>query len=211
MCGRYIRKILQEDIIKHFDLVDGRDYFDIHGYQMSAEVFPGEDILVINSDREFEDRFWTVIEKDNQGNLRRVINAKAENVLNADMFRDHFKTGRCLVPASGFYEWDASKQRYEFTFDDEIIAFGGIARPSDIKGETRNCSVVITVPANDVVRPIHPKDRMPLIVRKHDYERWLDPATPLNEVRQMMRPWPSSETHAQNAAEPQEKTQGSLF
>lgn len=43
MCGRYIRKLLSEDAIRHFDLEDGIDYFDIHGYKTdAAEVFPGE-------------------------------------------------------------------------------------------------------------------------------------------------------------------------
>lgn len=80
MCGRYLRKILREDIIKHFNIIDGLDYFDIHGYKMSAECFPGEPMFVLNSQNRPEDIWWTIEDKDNRGQWRRAINAKAETV-----------------------------------------------------------------------------------------------------------------------------------
>lgn len=213
MCGRYLRKILQEDVIKHFNIIDGRDYFDIHGYKMSAECFPGEPMFVLNNQNRPEDIWWTIEANDNRGQWRRAINAKAETVTKVNMFKDAFFTDRVLVPASGFFEWDANKKRHEFTFDEPIFAMGGLARDCVIKGETKRCGVIITTEANDVVRPIHTKGRMPVVIHKHDYAKWLDPDTSFTDLRRIMAPLPAAETHVREAEEPQpaEKAQGSLF
>lgn len=196
MCGRYVRDISKEDAIKYFDIVDGRDYFDIHGYKTSPEVFPGEWIFAIKNGNRPEDIWWTIEDKDNSGMMRRTINAKAETVSRVAMFKEAFFTDRVLIPATGFFEWDVNKQKHEFTFDEPIFAFGGIARDCEIKGETKRCGVILTTGANDVVRPIHVKGRMPVVIHKYDYQRWLNPDTPFAELRQMMQPLPNEETHA---------------
>jgi putative SOS response-associated peptidase YedK len=202
MCGRYVLKALKEDIIRHFDLVDGLDYFDIHGYKMRDEVFPGEWITAINNDNRPEDIWWTIESKDNSGVPRRAINAKAETVTKVHMFADAFRRDRVLIPATGFFEWDGAKQRHEFTFDEPLFAFGGIARDCEIKGETKRCGVIMTTDANDVVRPIHVKGRMPVVIHKHDYKAWLDSQTPFNDLRRLMRPVSGDETHVEKADEP---------
>jgi putative SOS response-associated peptidase YedK len=213
MCGRYILKALRDDVIKHFNLIDGLDYFDIHGYKMREEVFPGEWITAINNSNRPEDIWWTIEDKDNNGVPRRAINAKAETITNVRMFSDAFRTDRVLVPATGFYEWDTGKCRHEFTFDEPLFAFGGIARECDMKGERKRCGVIVTTDANDIVRPIHAKGRMPVIIHKYDYKRWLDPKTPFEELRRMMQPVTNEETHVRPAEEqkPLENAQGTLF
>jgi putative SOS response-associated peptidase YedK len=200
MCGRYVRKIDKEDAIRHFELIDGLDYFDIHGYKASPEVFPGTYIFAIDGRNRPEDVWWTIEDRDQKGIMRKTINAKAENVLWARMFKSAFLTDRVLIPATSFYEWDDDKTRWEFTFDEPIFAFGGIARDCEIKGEVRRCGVILTTTANDVVRPIHTKDRMPVVIRKQDYQKWLDPDTPIAELKRLMRPLGDSETNASVAA-----------
>ena len=213
MCGRYVLKALKQDIIKHFNLIDGLDYFDIHGYKLRDEVFPGEWITTINNENRPEDIWWTIEDKDNAGVPRRAINAKAETVTKVNMFANAFRSDRVLIPATSFFEWDAKKQRHEFTFDEPIFAFGGLAREGDIKGETTRCGVIITTDANDVVRPIHLKGRMPVVIHRYDYGRWLDPNTSFKELMNLMRPVASDETHVKLADEqcPADSAQGSLF
>jgi putative SOS response-associated peptidase YedK len=80
------------------------------------------------------------------------------------------------------------KQKYLFTFDEPIFAFAGIARDCQIKDEIKRCGVILTTEANDVVRPIHVKNRMPVVLHKYDYKRWLNPNTSFEELRQMMLP-----------------------
>lgn len=206
-------KALKDDIIKHFNLVDGLDYFDIHGYKMRPEVFPGEWITAINNDNRPQDIWWTIEDKDNAGSPRRAINAKAETLTKVHMFADAFRTDRVLIPATSFFEWDAKKQRHEFTFDEQLFAFGGIARDCEIKAETKRCGVIITTDANDVVRPIHAKGRMPVVIHRYDYAKWLDPNTPMRELFRLMQPVGNDETHVEAVADPaaEEKAQGSLF
>ena len=215
MCGRYVLKALPADIIKHFRLVDGLDYFDIHGYKMRDEVFPGEWITAINNNNRPENIWWTIEDKDNAGVPRRSINAKAETITKVQMFAEAFKTDRVLIPATGFFEWDGKKCRQLFTFDEPLFAFGGLARDCEIKGETRRCGVVMTTDANDVVRPIHVKGRMPVVIHRYDYERWLNPETSFNDLRHLMQPLENDETHVEKAEEPpkpvEEGAQGSLF
>src|SRR5687767_13029727 len=213
MCGRYVLKALKDDIIKHFNLVDGLDYFDIHGYKMRDEVFPGEWITAINNENRPEDIWWTIEGKDNSGVPRRAINAKAETVTKVNMFADAFRTDRVLIPATGFFEWDRAKSRHLFTFDEPLFAFGGIARDCEIKGEQRRCGVIMTTDANDVVRPIHEKGRMPVVIHKHDYGRWLDNETSFEELRRMVIPPANDETHVEEAdeLESEDAVQGRLF
>lgn len=213
MCGRYVLKALKEDLIKHFNLVDGLDYFDIHGYKMRDEVFPGEWITAINNEKQPEDIWWTIEDKDNAGVERRAINAKAETVTKVHMFADAFKKDRVLIPATGFFEWDAGKCRHVFTFDEPLFAFAGIARDCEIKGETRRCGVIMTTEANDVVRPIHTKARMPVVIHKYDYSKWLNPETGSIELYRLMKPVANDETHVEEAVESSkvDEAQGSLF
>lgn len=199
MCGRYKLSAIHKDVQKHFDLIDGK--FD---HEPNDEIFPGEDILAVTRDRRAEKIFWTIDDFDNAGNRRKVINAKSETITRVNMFKDAFREGRVLIPATGFYEWkDLSerkkKEKYEFEFDEPLFAFAGISRECEIKGEPRNCGVILTTEANDVVRPIHTKHRMPVILHKYDYEKWLDPETPFAELRRIMQPVPNEELRAKPA------------
>jgi putative SOS response-associated peptidase YedK len=211
MCGRYVRDAHREDVVRHFELVDGLDYFDIHGYKANKEVFPGEEIFAINNEHRPENVWWTIEDKDHSGVWRRTINAKCETILWVPMFKDAFLHDRILVPATGFFEWDGRKQRYEFTTDEPLFAFGGIARECVIKGELKRCAVILTTCGNEVVRPIHTKDRMPVIIHKRDYQRWLDPDTSVEELQRLMQPLADDELHARPADEQCDPMQAELF
>jgi len=195
MCGRYKQNAAHADVVKHFQLIDAR--FEI---KPRNEIFPGTDILAVDLDHRPEMIHWTIEDCDNRGVTRKVINAKSETVQLVKMFRDAFRESRVLIPATGFYEWkelaDKRKEKYEFEFDEPLFAFAGISRPCQIKGEERACGVIITTEANDVVRPIHAKNRMPVILHKYDYEKWLDPKTSPEDLERIMRPIPNEEIMA---------------
>ena len=203
MCGRYKLSAVHKDVQKHFNLIDAG--FEI---QPREEIFPGTDILAVDRDHRPEMIHWTIEDRDNKGTLRKVINAKSETVSFVQMFKEAFKNGRVLIPATGFYEWkelgDKSKEKYEFEFDEPLFAFAGIARECEIKGKPRECGVILTTEANDVVRPIHIKNRMPVILHKYDYEKWLDPDTPMEELKRIMQPVPNEEIAAK-PAKPEKK------
>jgi len=114
----------------------------------------------------------------------RLINARAETLRDKPSFRSAYKTRRCLVPASGFYEWkklDVSpgkrsrKQPYYIhAGDGRLIAFAGLWEHwRDAGGQPVETFTIITTAPNDLVRPLH--NRMPAILNPDHYTDWLDP------------------------------------
>jgi len=122
----------------------------------------------------------------------RMINARCETLAEKPAFRHAFKRRRCLIPANGFYEWKKldpdEKIRFGYpsngaikqpvnikTADKQPFAFAGLWEHwENSKGtgsEIDSCTI-ITTNANDLLKPIH--DRMPVIVKPDNYDRWLD-------------------------------------
>jgi len=108
-----------------------------------------------------------------------TINARAETLASKPTFRNSFKRRRCLVPADGFYEWQATGGKHKQPFvirpvDGKPLAFAGLwDRWSGPDGDLESMTIVTTA-ANDLVRPLH--ERMPVILPPEHYALWLDPA-----------------------------------
>lgn len=131
-----------------------------------------------------------------------TFNARAETVAEKPMFRDSFKKRRCLIPASGYYEWHDTpegKQPYYFTRrDGQVMTIAGIqdAWNDPQSGERiRSCSMIITEP-NKFVAEVH--DRMPVILEAKDFEQWEkgdaeDAANLMKPAREnVLQKWPVS-------------------
>lgn len=200
MCGRYKLTTDRKNLKLHFPWLDEGDYFDIHGPIERGEVFPGEFIPVINNQYRLEDDWWTIRDRSWDGKIVSAINARAETIDKVPMFRDAFRSDRVLIPANALYEWqtqpDGSKKRFEIWFDDEIFAFAGVARECEIKGEPTRCTVIITTTPNEIFKEIHnSKQRQAVVVRTEDHERWLDPRSRPDELKELLKPLPDSATH----------------
>lgn len=108
-----------------------------------------------------------------------MINARAETITEKPSFKEAFKKRRCIIPASGFYEWQArgkaGKQPYYFYFTEKpVFGFAGLYEEWLDKqtGELLEICTIITTEANDVLKPVH--HRMPVILKAEDYGMWLD-------------------------------------
>ncbi|WP_367280825.1 SOS response-associated peptidase [uncultured Chloroflexus sp.] len=118
----------------------------------------------------------------------RMINARSETALDKPAFRTAFRRRRCLLPASGFYEWQttpAGKQPYYFSpVDDEMIAFAGLWEQWQAPDGTliESCTILTTA-ANEVVAPIH--DRMPVMLPSDLAALWLDPAADVARLHEL--------------------------
>src|SRR5262245_21616149 len=101
----------------------------------------------------------------------RMNNARAETVAEKPAFRDAFRSRRCLIPASGFYEWKSEfglrQPYYVHPSEGELFAFAGLWEQWR---DLQTCTV-ITVDANAKMAEVH--DRMPAIVARADYDAWL--------------------------------------
>lgn len=116
----------------------------------------------------------------------RCINARAETLTSTPAFRLAYQQRRCLVPVNAFYEWSGErghKIKWRIALKDEpLFALAGLWewwRPPGAERGTETYTIV-TTRASDLLEPIH--DRMPVVVRERDYDRWLnadDPALDL--------------------------------
>jgi putative SOS response-associated peptidase YedK len=105
-----------------------------------------------------------------------TFNARTETVAQKPIFRSAFKNSRCLIPASGYYEWQTTpegKQPFYFTRrDDQVMTIAGLwsGWVENTSGETvKSCTMLITAP-NKFVADVH--DRMPVILEPKNFERW---------------------------------------
>ena len=185
MCGRFLLTSLPDEFSALYDLPVGREGLP---WSPRYNIAPSQPVLIVRLDatgaRELALARWGLIPSSarDTGSAYHTINARAETVATKPTFREAFRQRRCLVPADGFYEWQASLHGRSKTpycvrrADGRPFAFAGLWdrwRAPDGK-VIESCSIITTA-ANEVVHPIH--DRMPVILTDEQFARWLDPAT----------------------------------
>lgn len=120
----------------------------------------------------------------------RMINARGETVHEKPAFRKAFRERRCLVLADGYYEWrndPAGKTPFWITRrDGRPMSFAGIWERWK-KGQTpiESCAI-ITTDANALTAEVH--DRMPVIIEPEDRSLWLNPDSPEERLRPLLKP-----------------------
>jgi len=200
MCGRYALVVVGDGSLqRRFSLEELLDTPASRYNVAPTQTLP---VIVRQSPNHMEMMRWGLIPswaKDaNIGS--RMINARAETVAEKPAYRGPLRSQRCLVPASGFYEWKrdgTSKQPYFIHVKDEpLVAFAGLYdRWRDPNGQTVHSYTIITTTANAVAAPVH--DRMPVILQREDEETWLDPdVTEPGHLLSLLRPYPSHEMEA---------------
>ena len=97
-----------------------------------------------------------------------IINARAETVLEKTMFSESAQARHCVIPSTGFYEWDGDKRKFLFTMPDAPALY--MAGIFDVRGGVP-CYCILTTAANDSMREVH--DRMPLVLEREQVEPWL--------------------------------------
>ena len=108
-----------------------------------------------------------------------TFNARVESVAEKPMFRDAFKKRRCIIPASGFFEWTGERSDrvpHLFTAADgpPVLAFAGLWdhwRDPESGDDVLSATIIVSG-ASDWMAPFH--DRMPVLLATADFEAWLD-------------------------------------
>jgi len=161
-------------------------------------IAPSQDILAIQTAPETGRPEWALLcwglvpfwSKESK-TKHLLINARAEGIEAKPSFRGPVRHRRCIVPASGFYEWSregSGKQPYFVRpAEDEVFALAGIWDHWEGKqGEVIESVAIITTSANELMQPIH--DRMPVILEEEDVAEWIAPATKLEKALAMLKP-----------------------
>ena len=181
MCGRYVLKRQDlEALLQQLGVKDPREFVSRYNIAPST-IIPSVRFSPTTGQREATGLQWGLVprwSKDSRDGAR-LANARSEGIGDKPAFRDAVRKRRCVVPASGFYEWQTIgrlKQPWYFELTDgSPFVFASIWeswRSAD--GVALETCALITTSPNDVVRPLH--DRMPVILRGRAVDAWLDPA-----------------------------------
>jgi len=195
MCGRYRLTAAERYIAQHFDI----DEDEVH-WTPRYNIAPTQNVGVVRqtnrSGRTFKAMRWGLIPywaKD-ASIANHTINAMSESAADKPAFREALQRRRCLIPADGFYEWKKlsprQKQPYGLSMvDDSLFAFAGLwDKWRSPHGDVFQTCTILTTSANSLLRDIH--HRMPVILRREDFDLWLDPAiTDSSRVAQLMKPF----------------------
>ncbi len=183
MCGRYTLAMGHEALARAFLAEFGEELKS--SWQARYNIAPGSGIVAIVEDRDRKGRraeilHWGLVPSwaDDPNIGYKLINARAETVATKPSFRNPFRYRRCLVPASGFYEWDRhrkpSQPWYFYPGESPFMAFAGVWEHWQHADGSEILSVaVLTTGADAIMAPIH--HRMPVILPEAAWADWLDP------------------------------------
>lgn len=171
MCGRFVIGGDFQDKLNELIAAEGIIYSGLPYQESGQDVFPSESSLVIHTgDRKLlaGEMLWGFSNPYRKG---LIINARAETVREKNLFADSIMNRRCLIPASGFYEWDPYKARFRFSHpDDELLLLAGIYHEEH--GAPAPHYTILTTQANESMIPVH--DRMPVIISRDEIHPWLN-------------------------------------
>jgi putative SOS response-associated peptidase YedK len=179
MCGRYNLITDAQSLIDYFEIEE--TLFDLSDWRPRYNIAPGQDVPIIRdagNGRELAQARWGLVPHWSREEKPKysTINARAETVADKPTYREPFKRRRCLIPATGFYEWrqaDGAKTPHHIRLPDGApFAFAGLWDHWDkAPPGFDSCSIIVT-DANAVMRPIH--ERMPVILNPAQYNTWLN-------------------------------------
>lgn len=197
MCGRYCLDENPQALVQRFALAA------VPRYQPRWNIAPGTLVLAIHAGdagRVGEAMTWGLAPRwaRRAGRLPQPINARAETLAQRPMFRAALHRHRCILPASGFYEWQTlpsvggarprKQPWYVHPSGLGVFALAGLFEPGEA-GEPASCCIV-TTDANPAMAPIH--DRMPVLLDDGAVQCWLDPGADAREVAALLHPCPAA-------------------
>lgn len=181
MCGRYNLITNVQALIDFFEV--DQTLVDASALQPRYNIAPSQDVPIVRDSgngRELVLARWGLVphwSKEARPKYS-TINARADTVAGKPTYREPFKRRRCLIPATGFYEWqqaDGDKVPHHIRQPGgELFAFAGLWDHWDKEGPGfDSCSIIVT-DANATMQPIH--ERMPVILNPAQYNTWLNTA-----------------------------------
>lgn len=194
MCGRYAID-LQPGLISEYYGVEIPARFSA-----SYNVAPSQNVPVVcrkDDARSLAFMRWGLIPYWAKNPDKPMINARSETINSKPSFKNAFRQRRCILPASGFYEWRKIGNRkiphYIHLSEESPMSFAGIWEQwRSPAGETIETCAILTTAANSVVAPIH--DRMPVILSSDNFGYWLERGVKdPGKLMALLAPYPDKE------------------
>ena len=209
MCGRYQRRSDKQKIAEAFHLgnVDGLAVEFAPDYNAAPQSM--QPVIVwdhAGGTRLLQMMFWRFLPPyvtDPKKFRLDTINAKGETLLDSNVWRYAFLHNRCLIPIDSFVEWRRvdAKTKLPWLFgmkDDGPFALAGVYRHwrSPDRKSGMDTFAIITTEPNELVVEKTGHDRMPVIIRRQDYQRWLEPGSEEQPPIDLIRPFDSDKMKA---------------
>jgi putative SOS response-associated peptidase YedK len=166
MCGRYNFTIEQNDeVLEILEKLNAK----LQGKEVrTGEIFPTNLAPILREENHEASptlSIWGFPKFDGKGV---IINARSETAFEKKTFRDSLLNRRCIIPSTGFYEWDSEKRKFLFSLEGTNTLF--MAGLYSYYGDELRY-VILTTEANDSMKEVH--NRMPLIIEKRDISTWI--------------------------------------
>jgi putative SOS response-associated peptidase YedK len=199
MCGRYAQTLGAEEIVESFDLAGST--LD-QSLPLNWNIAPTNEIYIIRSEansRILDSASWGIIApwqkklSDARASQSHAINARSESIHEKPTFRHAFRTSRCLIPATGYYEWATSlgsyppKQPFYISHESgKQLSIAGIwSSWQSESGQVIQSAAIITQEAVGELATIH--SRMPVFMPEDRWQGWLDTeARDINRLIKLM-------------------------
>lgn len=166
MCGRFF--IDEKSLVELLKSVSTQGN-DIGSFNFNSDIYPTSEAPIItleNSKLKLSTMKWGYPHHKNNSV---IINARAETVLEKELFSIGIRKNRIAIPATHFYEWNQNKEKFTISRNDEkILYMAGFF--DSFKGEDR--FVLLTTNSNDSMMKIH--HRMPLIIDDNQVKYWIE-------------------------------------
>jgi putative SOS response-associated peptidase YedK len=196
MCGRYSLSI-EPDFFTRFqtsNTLDVRSHYNVS----PSQTLP---VVVQHSPNAVELMVWGFIpaweakKEQPQG----LINLRDDTVVNKAWAHKYVQVQRCLVPATGFFEWQETAigrkiPYYFYLKETKYFAFAGVRNryTHPRSGKHVNTYAILTTTPNSLMEPIH--RRMPVILAREDEDRWLNPdMVELQAIQGLLKPYPAEQ------------------
>jgi len=205
MCGRFTYRLTWEEIVRLYRLTLDQPAQNTRARYNVCPTTTIDTIVEREGKRELARMRWGLVPSWWSKPLKELklatFNARAETVAKKPFFRSAFKRTRCLIPVSGYYEWQdkpSGKQPYYFTARDgsPALTIAGLWDEWRDKGSgevLKSCTMIITEP-NEFVADVH--DRMPVLLAEEDFEPWLSGSAGLELLKpapdDLLQSWPVS-------------------
>lgn len=189
MCGRYTNHLSWTEIVELYELTDTGPALNLPA---RSNIAPTQDVPFVALDdgrRVLKmGRWWLVPHWAKEMPKYAMFNARSEEADKKPAFRDALKRQRCLIPATGYYEWtkaeDGGKDPHLICLPNaEPLSFAGLWAQNDALGVT-SCTI-LTAAAVDETAHLH--HRMPIILKSQVHTDWLDPAVGVTAAKALLQ------------------------
>ncbi len=177
MCGRFAVTLPSDAMAQLFSAQPANDLPDVPNYNVCPTNLV-HTISIQGDQRRLAPMRWGFLphwyKATNAGPL--LINARSETIAEKPAFKAACRERRCLIPATGFYEWTKDEEGnrlpwYIFPEQDHPLVFAGVWQDWERDGQSLRTCAIVTCAANQTMSRIH--HRMPVILKEPDWAKWL--------------------------------------